>query len=132
ALSALFVLARANRSKSPNRTVPETTAEGRNEAGIDRAAALPSSKATGEKPVVTSPQPAGDHQPTAETQPEAKAPNAQGATTRASAAVRPQLISRPSSTSQRPRQGKAKWRRSTRYLRRYGDTDRRYFRLGDR
>ena len=71
ALIGILILARADRSKFPNRTVPEPTAEG-SEAGIDRTAALPSSKGTGEKPVVTSPQPAGDHQPPAETHQEAK------------------------------------------------------------
>ncbi|HXI89892.1 MAG TPA: serine/threonine-protein kinase [Blastocatellia bacterium] len=131
ALIGILILARADRSRFPNRTVSEPTAEG-SDAGIDRTAALPSSKGTGEKPVVTSPPPAGDHQPPAETHQEAKPANAQGATTQARAAVRPQPVARPSSTSQRLRQGKAKWRRPTRYLRRYGDTDSRYFRLGER
>ena len=131
ALIGILILARADRSKFPNRTVPEPIVEG-SEAGIDRTAALPSSKGTGEKPVVTSPQPAGDHQPPPETHKEAMPANARGSTTQARAAVRPQPITRPSSTWQRLRQGKAKWRRPTRYLRRYGDTDSRYFRLGER
>ncbi len=117
-----MVLARADRTDPPTRTLPETKGNSLSEPASDRPPALPTS--TG----ADGTQAAGDNQPPPGAGAEANARVGPGATTNAGSTIK----ARRSSTSKRIHQKKRRLRRPTQYFRWYGDADRRYYRRGER